>query len=145
MEYDGKIEQEGANEDVQWTTIIRPLHPWFHINLRELWFYRDLILLFVRRDFVARYKQTILGPLWFVIQPVLTTIMFTVVFGKIARIPTDGIPPFIFYLSGTVCWGYFSTCLTETSNTFVANANIFGKVYFPRLVVSGLRGDFLCV
>lgn len=124
-----------APADELWTTIIRPRHPWLHLNLRELWQYRDLVLLFVRRDFVAQYKQTILGPLWFFLQPLFTTIVFTIVFGKIAQIPTDGIPPFIFYLSGTVCWAYFAACLTETSNTFIQNANIFGKVYFPRLAV----------
>jgi lipopolysaccharide transport system permease protein len=124
-----------ARNEEQWTTIIRPRHPWLHLNLRELWQYRDLVMLFVRRDFVAQYKQTILGPAWFFLQPLFTTIVFTIVFGRIARIPTDGIPPFIFYLSGTVCWAYFAACLTETSNTFIQNANIFGKVYFPRLAV----------
>jgi len=118
-----------------WTTIIRPRNPWFHLNLRELWQYRDLVLLFVRRDFVAQYKQTILGPTWFFLQPLFTTVVFTVIFGRIAKIPTDGIPAFLFYLSGIVCWGYFSACLVETSDTFAKNANIFGKVYFPRLVV----------
>lgn len=122
------IEQEPV-----WTTIIRPTHPWFAFHFRELWQYRDLISLFVRRDFVARYKQTILGPIWFFIAPLCTTVVFTIVFGKIAKIPTDGVPPFLFYLAGTVCWQYFSECLTMTSNTFVANAGIFGKVYFPRL------------
>ena len=119
--------------DDAWTTVIRPETPWWDLNLRELWRYRDLIALFVRRDLVAQYKQTVLGPLWFLIQPLFTTVVFTIVFGKIARIPTDGIPPFLFYLSGTVVWSYFSGCLTSTSNTFVANAGIFGKVYFPRL------------
>jgi lipopolysaccharide transport system permease protein len=123
------------NEDDQWTTIIRPRSRWFDVNLAELWQYRDLIRLFVRRDFVAQYKQTILGPLWFFIQPLLTTVVFTVVFGRIAKIPTDGIPDFLFYLSGTVCWQYFSTSLIQNSDTFVANAGIFGKVYFPRLAV----------
>src|SRR4030042_5278540 len=119
----------------QWTTVIRPRHPWFHLEVGEVWRYRDLVRLFVRRDFVAQYKQTILGPLWFFLQPLFTTLVFTVVFGRIAEIPTDGIPDFLFYLSGTVCWGYFSSCLVETSDTFVKNAPIFGKVYFPRLVV----------
>jgi homopolymeric O-antigen transport system permease protein len=118
-----------------WTTIIRPRHPWFSLDLRELWQYRDLIWLFVRRDLVAQYKQTILGPIWFFLQPLFTTIVFTVVFGRIAKIPTDGIPDFLFYLSGTVCWSYFAVCLTETSDTFFRNAGIFGKVYFPRLVI----------
>jgi lipopolysaccharide transport system permease protein len=127
----GKI----AADPGPWTTVIRPRHPWFNLNLAELWGYRDLIRLFVRRDFVAQYKQTILGPLWFFLQPLFTTIVFTIVFGRIAKIPTDGIPDFLFYLSGTVCWAYFATCLTETSDTFVKHAAIFGKVYFPRLVV----------
>ncbi len=108
---------------------------WFDVNLGELWDYRDLILLMVRRDFVAQYKQTILGPLWYIIQPLFTTVVFTVIFSKVAQIPTDGAPPFLFYLAGNVCWMYFASCLTDTSNTFTANAGIFGKVYFPRLVV----------
>lgn len=107
----------------------------FDINLGEIWNYRDLIALFVRRDFVALYKQTVLGPLWFIIQPLLTTLMYTIVFSRIARISTSGLPPVLFYLSGTVAWTYFSTSLTKTSETFIQNANIFGKVYFPRLAV----------
>ena len=118
-----------------WTQIIQPQDRLFDLRLRELWQYRDLIALFVRRDFVAQYKQTILGPAWHLIQPLLTTIVFTVIFGKIAQIPTDGVPPFLFYMAGTVLWGYFSGVLTGTSGTFVANAGIFGKVYFPRLAV----------
>lgn len=118
-----------------WDLEIKPKSSLFDLNLREVWRYRDLMLLFVRRDFVAQYKQTILGPLWHLIQPVLTTIMFLLVFGKIANIPTDGIEPVLFYMSGITIWNYFSTCLTNTSNTFVANAGIFGKVYFPRLVI----------
>src|SRR5208283_1808596 len=108
---------------------------WLDIDLKELWRYRDLILLFVRRDFVTIYKQTVLGPVWFVLQPLLSTLVFTVVFGKIAKIPTDGLPQPLFYMSALVAWNYFATCLTATSNTFVANAGIFGKVYFPRLTV----------
>ena len=123
------------NENNQWTTVIRPRSHWFDVNFAELWQYRDLIRLFVRRDFVAQYKQTILGPLWLLVQPLLTTLVFTVVFGRIADIPTDGIPDFLFYLSGTVCWGYFSTSLILNADTFVANAGVFGKVYFPRLAV----------
>jgi lipopolysaccharide transport system permease protein len=118
-----------------WDLEIKPKASLFDLNLKEVWRYRDLMMLFVRRDFVAQYKQTILGPLWHVIQPVLTTIMFLLVFGKIANIPTDGIEPILFYMSGITIWNYFSTCLTATSNTFVANAHIFGKVYFPRLVL----------
>jgi lipopolysaccharide transport system permease protein len=118
-----------------WSLIIKPHTRWWDLHLEDVWRYRDLLWLFVRRDFVAGYKQTILGPLWFFIQPLLTTIMFTVIFNGVARIPTDGLPPMLFYLAGTTAWNYFSTCLTSTSNTFVANAGLFGKVYFPRLVV----------
>ena len=114
---------------------IRPKTGWFDINISELWRYRDLILLLVRRDFVAIYKQTILGPIWFFLQPLFTTLIFTIVFGNIAKIPTDGIPHILFYMSGVVAWTYFSDCMTKTSNTFIANAGIFGKVYFPRLAV----------
>ncbi len=121
-------------EKEQWSIVIEPKRSLFSLNLREILDYRDLIYLFVRRDFIARYKQTILGPLWFIIQPLLTTVMFTIVFGRIAKIPTDGVPHILFYLTGTVIWNYFSRCLTGTSTTFVSNAGIFGKVYFPRLV-----------
>jgi len=116
-----------------WLEIIRPKRNLFDVNLRELWHYRDLIILFVRRDFVAKYKQTILGPLWFIIQPLLTTLMFVFVFGNVAGFSTDGLPKVLFYFSGLVGWNYFSQSLTATSNVFVTNANIFGKVYFPRL------------
>jgi lipopolysaccharide transport system permease protein len=115
--------------------IISPQRNLFDLRLGELWHARDLILLFVRRDFVAVYKQTILGPLWYLIQPLLTTIIFTVVFGNIAKLPTDGLPSFLFYMSGTVIFAYFASSLSKTSDTFVANANMFGKVYFPRLAV----------
>jgi lipopolysaccharide transport system permease protein len=118
-----------------WTLVIQPKAKWFDLHLHDLWHYRDLIMLFVWRDFVAQYKQTILGPLWFIIQPLMTTIMFTIVFGNIAQLPTDGLPKMLFYLSGNVVWGYFANCLNSTSNTFVANAGLFGKVYFPRLAV----------
>ncbi|MFN4285582.1 MAG: ABC transporter permease [Lacibacter sp.] len=118
-----------------WDLVIQPRTSLFDLNLRDVWRYRDLMLLFVRRDFVAQYKQTILGPLWHLIQPVLTTLMFLLLFGKIAGIPTDGVHPVLFYMSGITIWNYFSACLTNTSNTFVANAGIFGKVYFPRLVI----------
>lgn len=118
-----------------WDLVIQPKTSLFDLNLKEVWKYRDLMMLFVRRDFVAQYKQTILGPIWHLIQPVLTTLMFLLVFGKIANIPTDGVPPVLFYMSGITIWNYFSACLTNTSNTFVANAGIFGKVYFPRLVI----------
>ena len=118
-----------------WDLIIEPKAALLDLNVRELWQYRDLLWLFVKRDFTAQYKQTILGPLWHFIQPVFTTIVFLMVFGKIANIPTDGIEPVLFYMSGISIWNYFSACLTATSNTFVANAGIFGKVYFPRLVM----------
>jgi len=118
-----------------WTTVIKPKSGWFDINLRELWRYRDLIMLFVKRDFTAVYKQTILGPLWFVFQPLFSTLVFTVIFGSVAKIPTDGVPHALFYLAGIIAWNYFSSCLSKTSDTFYANAGIFGKVYFPRLSV----------
>lgn len=125
-----------SNEPVEtWDLEIKPQANLFDLNLKDVWRYRDLMLLFVKRDFTAQYKQTILGPVWHVVQPVLTTIMYLLVFGKIANIPTDGIEPVLFYMSGITIWNYFSSCLTATSNTFVANAGIFGKVYFPRLVL----------
>jgi lipopolysaccharide transport system permease protein len=117
-----------------WDLEIKPKTGWLQLNLKEVWRYRDLMLLFVRRDFVAQYKQTILGPIWYLVQPILTTIMFLVIFSRVARIPTDGAHPIVFYMAGITIWTYFSTALTATSNTFVANAGIFGKVYFPRLV-----------
>jgi lipopolysaccharide transport system permease protein len=118
----------------QWTEIITPKRSLFDLNLREIWRYRDLLLLFVRRDFVAQYKQTLLGPLWLLLQPLFTTITFFFIFNSIAQIPTDNIDPILFYLSGITLWNYFSDCFNKTSNTFVSNAGIFGKVYFPRLV-----------
>lgn len=118
----------------QWTEVIEPKRSLLDVNFKEIWHYRDLILLFVRRDFVSQYKQTILGPIWLFIQPLFTTITFLFVFNKIAKISTDGINPTLFYLSGITMWNYFADCLTKTSNTFLANAGIFGKVYFPRLV-----------
>ncbi|MBA3827756.1 MAG: ABC transporter permease [Taibaiella sp.] len=118
-----------------WDLIIKPKSLILEFKVKELWMNRDLVLMFVKRDFSTVYKQTILGPLWFFIQPILTTLMFTVVFGNIAKIPTDGIPRTLFYLSGITLWNYFSDCLISTSDTFIKNANIFGKVYFPRLVV----------
>jgi lipopolysaccharide transport system permease protein len=127
-----KIEQ--TNPD-KWDMVISPQRNLLDLRLRELWHSRDLIMLFVRRDFVSVYKQTILGPLWYLIQPLLTTIVFTVVFGNIAKLPTDGLPSFLFYMSGTLIFSYFASCLTKTSETFVNNANLFGKVYFHRLTV----------
>lgn len=117
-----------------WTTIIKPKTGWFDINLKELVQYKDLIVMFVKRDFKTMYKQTILGPLWIIINPLMTTLMFTIVFGNIANISTDGMPQIVFYMLGTTVWTYFSSCLTKTSSTFTGNAAIFGKVYFPRLV-----------
>ena len=118
-----------------WTMKIRPHERLWHIDLGEIWRYRDLIELFVRRNIVVQYKQTILGPLWYLIQPILTVIMNMVVFGNIAKMSTDGMPQALFYMAGNICWFYFSSCLNQSSNTFTANQNIFGKVYFPRLVV----------
>jgi lipopolysaccharide transport system permease protein len=115
--------------------IIEPQRSLLDLRLGELWKYRDLVMLFVRRDFVSVYKQTILGPLWYLIQPLLTTLTFTVIFGNIAKLPTDGLPQFLFYMSGTVVWSYFASCLTKTADTFVGNASLFGKVYFPRMAV----------
>ena len=122
-----------SNEN--WTMYIRPQREWFDLRLGELWHARELILLFVWRDFVSVYKQTILGPLWYLIQPLLTTITFTVIFGRIASLPTDHLPDFLFYMAGTVVWSYFAQSLTNISATFVGNASLFGKVYFPRLSV----------
>ncbi|MFR5132450.1 MAG: ABC transporter permease [Terrisporobacter sp.] len=121
-------------QNENWTTIIKPKTGWFDINLKELIQYKDLIVMFVKRDFKTMYKQTILGPLWIIINPLMTTLMFTVVFGNIANISTDGMPQIVFYMLGTTVWTYFSSCLTKTSSTFTGNAAIFGKVYFPRLV-----------
>ncbi len=118
-----------------WDLVIKPRNSWFDLRLREIWQYRDLLALLVRRDFVSVYKQTILGPLWFFLQPILTTTTFTIIFSLLARIETDEIPPVLFYMSGIVFWNYFANCLTSTSNTFISNAAVFGKVYFPRLVV----------
>jgi lipopolysaccharide transport system permease protein len=124
-----------TTEEIDWSMIIAPQRGLLDLRLGELWHYRDLVLLFVRRDFVAVYKQTILGPLWYLIQPLLTALTFTVIFGRIANLPTDDLPQFLFYMSGTVVWSYFAECLNKTSNTFVQNANLFGKVYFPRMAV----------
>ncbi len=119
----------------EWTLIIEPKAALWDLKLDELWRYRDLLFLFVKKDFISVYKQTILGPLWFVVQPLLTTVIFVIFFDRIAGIPTGGIPSVLFYLSGLVLWNYFSSCLTVTATSFTANAELFGKVYFPRLVV----------
>jgi lipopolysaccharide transport system permease protein len=118
-----------------WNIEIKPKSGIFELNLREVWRYRDLLMLLVRRDFVAFYKQTILGPLWFFIQPLLTTAMYFFIFNRVAKLQTDDAPPLLFYMAGVTCWNYFSETLTKTSDTFITNANIFGKVYFPRLVI----------
>ncbi|MFA5518701.1 MAG: ABC transporter permease [Spirochaetota bacterium] len=118
-----------------WTIVIKPKSGLLNLNLKDLWKFRDLIKMFIRRDFVTFYKQTILGPLWFVIQPLFTAGMFTFIFGKVANITTDSIPHMLFYMAGVVNWTYFSDCLTKTSDTFIENAGVFGKVYFPRLTV----------
>jgi lipopolysaccharide transport system permease protein len=115
--------------------VIRRTRGWFTLNLGEIWQYRDLLVLLIHRDFVAKYKQTILGPAWFVVQPLLTTVVFSVIFGEIAKIPTDGLPPMLFYLTGLLGWNYFAQTFQNTSGTLVNNVGIFGKVYFPRLVV----------
>lgn len=117
-----------------WDLEIQPKRHLLDINLKEIWIYRDLVMLFVRRDFVSRYKQTILGPFWFILNPLISTLMYTLVFAGIAKISTEGVPPQLFYLSGIVAWSYFASCLNGTSSTFLNNAGIFGKVYFPRLV-----------
>ncbi len=126
---------EQAASPSEYHLVIRPQRNLLDLRLGELWQARDLIRLFVRRDFVSVYKQTILGPLWFLIQPILTTLTFTVIFGRIAKLPTDGLPQFLFYLSGTVVWAYFADCLNKTANTFITNSQLFGKVYFPRMTV----------
>ncbi len=122
-----------AEED--WDLIIRPKRHLLDINLREIWDYRDLLYMFVKRDIVTVYKQTILGPIWFFVQPIMTMLTYVVVFGNIAKISTDGIPAPLFYLSGITLWNYFSESFNKTSGTFTSNAHIFGKVYFPRLIV----------
>ncbi len=126
---------QSLTENENWTTVIKPRNKLFEVNLKEIWDYRDLLTLFVKRDIITSYKQTILGPLWWIIQPAMTVIMYMVVFGGIAGIPTDGVPQPLFYLCGVCMWQYFADCLTKTSNTFVSNAGIFGKVYFPRLIM----------
>jgi len=120
-------------DEEQWTIVIRPQRPWWDLGLSELWRYRDLIALWVRREFVAFYKQTVLGPLWHVVPTIISSGVFTLIFGNFARISTDGTPPFLFYMAGNTLWVYFSNCISATSTTFAGNAGIFGKVYFPRL------------
>jgi len=128
-----KAQQLPDNEN--WDGIIKPQSSLFEIDLAEIWRYRDLMMMFVKRDIVTFYKQTILGPLWFFIQPLFTTLMFIVIFGGMAGISTNGLPQGLFYMAGILCWNYFSDCMNRTSTTFKDNQNIFGKVYFPRIVV----------
>ena len=123
-----------AEIEETWTTEIKPKEKLLSVDFKEIWRYRDLMMLFVKRNIITQYKQTVLGPLWFLIQPLMTTVMYMVVFGGIAKISTDGLPQPLFYLAGISFWQYFADCLNKTSNTFVSNAGIFGKVYFPRLV-----------
>jgi lipopolysaccharide transport system permease protein len=122
-------------EQEQWTEVIEPRTRLLDLRLKEVWRYRDLVMMFVRRDFISTYKQTILGPIWFFVQPLLTTITFIIIFSRVAQISTDGMPALLFYLSGITIWNYFSQTLSATSTTFTANASIFGKVYFPRLAL----------
>lgn len=129
------ISSHKPSETTDWDDVIVPRSSLLSLNLNALWKYRDLLTMFIRRDIVAQYKQTILGPLWYFIQPLLTTIMFTIVFGNIAKLSTDGIPPMLFYLAGVTNWNYFADCLNKTATTFKDNQQIFGKVYFPRLIV----------
>ncbi len=123
------------NQNKQWDLTITPKDRLLTVDWKEIWRYRDMFLLFVARNFRTAYKQTILGPLWFVITPVLSVIVYVTVFGGIANIPTDGVPPMLFYLLGIAVWGYFASCVSATSNSFVSNADIFGKVYFPRIIM----------
>ena len=123
------------NTEQQWTETIESKHSLFALNLKEVWRYKDLVYMFVKRDFVSSFKQTILGPIWFFINPIFTTVVYLVIFGNIAKLSTDGAPKILFYLAGITLWNYFSSCLNATSTVFTANAGIFGKVYFPRLAM----------
>jgi lipopolysaccharide transport system permease protein len=129
------MNSERSFKEIKWDVVIAPRSKVVDLNLRSVWRYRDLIWMFFKRDFIAFYKQTILGPLWYLIQPILTAFTYFVIFGKIGNISTDGLPPFVFYISGIVVWTYFSACLTNNAEVFSKNAQLFGKVYFPRLVV----------
>ena len=128
-------EKKASVQEEKWDIVIKPKDKLLAVDFKELWHYKDLCSLFVKRNIITQYKQTILGPVWFVVQPALTVIMYMIVFGGIAGIPTDGVPRPLFYLAGTAMWTYFSSCLNKTSNTFVANSGIFGKVYFPRMIM----------
>ncbi len=129
------MQSEKNIADNDWDLVIKPTSSAFDLKLKDIWHYRDLLVLLVRRDFVSFYKQTILGPFWFFIQPLLTTLIFTFIFGRLAGISTDGLPQPLFYLAGITCWNYFADCINKTSTVFKDNANIFGKVYFPRLIM----------
>jgi lipopolysaccharide transport system permease protein len=122
-------------KEEHWDLEIKPQSNLFSLHLRDVWNYRDLLVLLVRRDFITFYNQTILGPIWFFVQPLLTSLMYLIIFSRVANLPTDGIPALVFYLGGVTCWSYFSEALTKTSDTFIANASVFGKVYFPRLII----------
>ncbi|MEN9919880.1 MAG: hypothetical protein RL662_2316 [Bacteroidota bacterium] len=124
-----------TREDEHWDIVIKPKEKGLNLNLKEIWRYRDLLVMYVQRDFIATYKQTILGPAWFFIQPVFSTLIYMLVFGGIAQISTDGLPQALFYMSGIVCWNYFNECFNKSSTTFSGNASVFSKVYFPRLIV----------
>jgi len=124
-----------AIKEEHWDQVIEPKSSALALNLAEIWRYRDLLLMFVKRDVVTVYKQTVLGPIWYVVQPIMTTAIYVLVFGNIAKISTDGLPQVLFYLSGIVMWNYFSESFNSTSKTFKENENIFGKVYFPRLIM----------
>jgi lipopolysaccharide transport system permease protein len=119
----------------EWLFEITPKNEFFRLHLKEIWQYRDLLMLFVKRDVVTLYKQTVLGPLWYLIQPLLTSVIYTIIFNQVAGIQTGSIPPFLFNLASITAWNYFATCLTTTSDTFKTNANLFGKVYFPRVIM----------
>ncbi len=127
------MKQEG--EQVHWDVVIGPQRPWWQLGLRELWAYRDLLALMIRRDVVAVHKQTVIGPLWHFVTPLFTTLIFALMFGRIAKLPTDGVPPTLFYLSGLIPWGFFASTLTKTSQSFISQAHLLTKVYFPRLIV----------
>ena len=126
---------QNMQKNAEWTTVIRPKTGWFDINFRELWQYRDLVVMFVKRNFTVLYKQTVLGPAWILLNPLITTVIFNIVFNNIAGISTDGVPSFLFYMAGNTVWTFFATCINNTANTFVANSQVFGKVYFPRLTM----------
>lgn len=128
-------QQISTAQEEQWTEVIKPHSNLLDLRISELWRYRDLVLMFVRRDFVSNYKQTILGPIWFILQPLLTTLTFVIIFGRVAKISTDGLPMILFYLAGITIWNYFAETLNKTATVFRDNAQMFGKVYFPRLTM----------